>query len=82
MISATDFSYADIVEARLKDAIFDEVQFTGTNFFRTGLGGVDLTSCKLADIVLSDGMGELRGCTMDIYQAAGIAQRLGVIVRE
>ena len=42
----------------------------------------DLTACQLADIVLSDAMGELSGCTMDLYQAAGIARRLGVVVKD
>ena len=69
---ATDCSHADIAEAR----------FAGTSFFRTSLAGVDLTACQLADIVLSDAMGELSGCTMDLYQAAGIAQRLGVVVKD
>lgn len=79
-VAASDFSHADIVEARFRRASFDDVRFIGTSFFRTDLFGVDLTTCQLADIVLSDAMGELRGCTMDLYQAAGIAQRLGVIV--
>lgn len=78
----SDFSHADVTEARLKRVAFDDVRFTGTNFFRTSLSGVDLTTCQLADIVLSDQMGELRGCKMDLYQAAGIAQRLGVEIVE
>lgn len=78
--NASDFSYADIVEARLVRVAFDDVRFASTSFFRTSLAGVDLTACRLSAIVLSDTMAELRGCTMDLCQAAGIAQRLGVIV--
>lgn len=79
---ATDCSHADIAEARLKRVAFDDVRFAGTSFFRTSLAGIDLTACQLADIVLSDAMGELSGCTMDLYQAAGIARRLGVVVKD
>lgn len=79
---ATDFSHADVSEARLKRAAFDDVRFVGTSFFRTSLSGIDFTACQLADIVLSDAMGELRGCRMDLYQAAGIAQRLGVVIAD
>ena len=50
--------------------------------FRTSLAGVDLTACQLAGIVLSDAMGKLSGCMMDLYQAAGIAQRLGVVIKD
>ena len=80
--TATDFSYADFAEARQKRTAFADARFAKTSFFRMGLDGVDFTSCRLEGIVLSDSMGELRGCAMDLYQAAGIARRLGVIVRE
>ncbi len=69
-------------EARLARTVFDDVRFTGTSFFRTSLAGIDFTTCQLADIVLSDAMGELKGCRMDLYQAAGIAQRLGVVIAD
>ncbi len=79
---ASDFSHADIAEARFKRVAFDDVRFSGTSFFRTGLAGIDFTTCQLSDIVLSDAMGELHGCVLDLYQAAGIARRLGVTVRD
>lgn len=79
---ATDFVHADISEARLRRAAFDDVRFAGTSFFRTSLAGVDLSTCQMSDIVLSDTMSELRGCSMDLFQAAGIARRLGVIVKD
>lgn len=79
---ADDFSHADLSEARLARTAFDDVRFTGTSFFRTSLAGIDFTTCQLADIVLSDAMGELKGCRMDLYQAAGIAQRLGVVIAD
>ncbi|MEG1435830.1 pentapeptide repeat-containing protein [Gordonibacter sp.] len=81
-VRSCDFSQAHIAEARLVRVAFDDVRFVGTSFFRTSLAGVDLTRCQLADIVLSDEMGELRGCIMDLYQAAGIAQRLGVEIKD
>lgn len=81
VVRACDFSQAHVVEVRLARVVFDDVRFVGTSFFRTSLAGVDVTTCQLADIVLSDEMSELRGCAMDIYQAAGIAQRLGVEIK-
>lgn len=81
-ISTTDFSQADLAELRQRRVQFDDVRFVGTSFFRASLDGVDLSSCQLADIVLSDGMGELRGCSMDLFQAAGIARRLGVTIKD
>lgn len=79
---ASDFSHTDIAEARLKRVAFDDVRFVGATFFRTSLSGIDMTTCHLADMVLSDDMAELSGCIMDWYQAAGIAQRLGVVIKD
>lgn len=81
-VRACDFSQAHVAEVRLVRVAFDDVRFVGTSFFRTSLAGVDVTTCQLADIVLSDEMNELRGCVMDLYQAAGIAQRLGVEIKD
>ncbi len=58
------------------------MRLAGTSFFRTPLSGVDLTRCSLEGIVLSDALGEVRGAKMDLYQAAGLARRLGVIIQE
>lgn len=79
---ATDCSHGRHRRGALKRVAFDDVRFAGTSFFRTSLAGIDLTACQLADIVLSDAMGELSGCTMGLYQAAGIARRLGVVVKD
>ncbi|MBC5585425.1 pentapeptide repeat-containing protein [Eggerthella guodeyinii] len=81
-VGTTDFSHADLAELRQRRVEFDDVRFVGTSFFRCSLDGVDLSTCQLADIVLSDAMGELRGCSMDLFQAAGIARRLGVNIKD
>ena len=81
-VVATDFSNADLAELRQKRVRFADVRFVGTSFFRASLDGLDLSTCQLGDIVLSEAMSELRGCTMDLFQAAGIARRLGVVIKE
>lgn len=81
-VSATDLSHADLAEVRQKRADFNDVRFVGTSFFRASLAGIDFSTCQLGDIVLSEGMGELRGCSMDMFQAASIARRLGVDIKE
>lgn len=79
---ACDFSHADITEVRQRRISFDDVRFSATNFFRTNLANIDFTTCQLDGIMLSDIMSELRGCRMDMYQAASIAQILGVEIAE
>ena len=53
-----------------------------TNLFQTPLAGVDLTTCTLQGLVLSESLTELRGAVLDRFQAAELARRFGVIVRD
>ena len=81
-LRATDCANAYFAEADQRRLVLDEVRLSGANLFRLSLAGVDLSTCRIDGIVLSDTMGELRGCTMDLYQAAGVAQRLGVTIAD
>lgn len=79
---ACDFSAADMVEMSLTSVQLSDSRFMGTNFFRTKLVGLDLTSCQLEEITLSDDMHEVYGAKLGLYQAAALARRLGAIVGE
>ena len=81
-LRATDCASAYFAEADQKRLVLDDVRLSGANLFRMSLAGVDLATCRIDGIVFSDAMGEVRGCTMDLYQAAGIAQRLGVTIAD
>ena len=72
------------VQRRLLHAMkkLDDDRFIGTSFFRTALLGLDFTTCQLEGVSLSDTMAEIYGTKMNVYQAAALARRLGVIVSE
>ena len=83
-VSATrcDFSGADMAEMELHYVTLDDDRFIGTSFFRTALLGLDFSTCQLESVALSDTMAEIYGTKMNVYQAAALARRLGVIVAE
>ena len=62
--------------------MLDDDRFIGTSFFRTPLLGLDFSTCQLEGVALSDTMAEIYGTKMNVYQAAALARRLGVIVAE
>lgn len=82
VIEASDLTGADLSYGTQKRTVFQNCILEGTNFFHMGLSGVDFSSCRLGAITISDGMEELKGCRMDLIQAAGIAKRLGVIITD
>ena len=77
-----DFSGADMTEMELHYVLLDDDRFIGTSFFRTPLLGLDFSTCQLEGVALSDTMAEIYGTKMNVYQAAALARRLGVIVTE
>ncbi|MEG1425941.1 MAG: pentapeptide repeat-containing protein [Raoultibacter sp.] len=78
---STDFSQADISEASIKFLEPIDTRFTGVSFFMTNLRGIDFSGNEIGDITVSENMHEFRGCSMDMLQAAGVAQRLGIAIK-
>lgn len=63
-------------------AEFHRCDLKEVSFFRTPLKGLNLSSCQLDGLVVSDSGEELRGLTVDLWQAAGLARRLGILIQE
>ena len=83
----THFSDCDLTGAAFSECVFQKVELTRcdltrASFVHTLLKGVDLTTCAIDALVLSEGCPELQGAVVDLWQAAGLARRLGVIVKE
>lgn len=72
---------ASFAECRLKSFEFENSDLTRADFFKTSLKGLDLRSCRIDGIVLSDSLAELRGAVVDIYQAAALALKLGIEIK-
>lgn len=65
----------------LKAVSFAESDLRQAQFFKTYLKGIDLTSCQIDGLSVSDQMTELKGAVVDLYQAADLARMLGIVIR-
>jgi uncharacterized protein YjbI with pentapeptide repeats len=65
-------------ELHARKASFDECDLTRADLFRTPLRGVDLSSCNIAGISVSDTREELRGLVIGVEQAQDVVGMLGV----
>lgn len=81
-IQSCDMRGAFLARCSLKNTLFSETDFTEGEFFQTSLSGMDLTSCKIFGVRFSDGAPEIKGATVDMYQAAELARLLGVKIKE
>ena len=78
LISDCDFSSSLICSAELKNITLKNVKLVKATFFKTPLKDVNLTDCIIDGLVVSDNGAELRGATVDVYQAAMFAKLLGL----
>ena len=67
---------------RVRGLTLDRCALTRVNFFQTPLAGVDLTSCTLIEPVFSASAAELKGAVVDLFQAAQLARRFGIVIKE
>lgn len=80
-IENTELNNANISQCRCKAVEWDLVQLNHTSFFKTPLQGMDFTGCVIHELILSDECKELKGVVVDLYQAAELAKRLGIIIK-
>ena len=79
--SSCDFRESAFSEVQIQKSQFDNVDFCQSDFFKTSLKGVDLTTCKIEGILVSDHFQELRGLEISAEQAPYIAAFLGVKIK-
>ena len=69
---------AFLSEVRFKKTICSRTDFTGVDFFKTLLRGMDLSDCTIDNIMVSDQYTELAGVKVNLFQAAELAKLMGV----
>lgn len=76
-----DFTEASMAEATLKKFQPNKSKFLKNNFHRTLLATVDFTNSELAAPIVSSPPVELKGATIDMFQAANLIGLWGIIVK-
>jgi len=71
---------AFFMESRLKKFTLEKTDLTRADFFRTQLKGIDLSSCVIKGIMVSDTYRELHGAKIDAFQAIDLVSLLGVTI--
>ena len=69
---------AFLSEVRFKKTICSRTDFTGVDFFKTLLRGMDLSDCTIDNIMVSDQYTELAGVKVNLFQAAELAKLMGL----
>lgn len=76
-----EINSGNFAQCRCKEIIWKEAGLTNASFFKTPLSGMDFRDSVIEGLVLSDELSEVDGAVVDIYQAAGLAKRLGLVIK-
>lgn len=81
-IEQTKLENSNISQCRCKCVEWSHANLTGTSFFGTALHGMDFSDSVIPGLLLSDDNRELKGAVVDLYQAAELAKRLGITIKD
>lgn len=76
-----NMSNAFMPESRLKRFTVEHTNLEKVDFFKTTLKGIDVSTCKIAGITVSENLNEIKGLKINALQAADIAQLIGVKIK-
>ncbi|MDD3229449.1 MAG: pentapeptide repeat-containing protein [Oscillospiraceae bacterium] len=76
-----DFTEASAAESVLRRLTAKDCHFLHNNFFHTPLSGIDFSEGEFTSPIVSSPPSELKGITVNLIQAAGLAGLLGIHVK-
>jgi uncharacterized protein YjbI with pentapeptide repeats len=71
---------AGLTNCKWTNPLFKECDFDGASFTGTPLRNIDMSSCSLENLIVSENHHELSGMKISHAQAASIAALLGVTI--
>lgn len=80
VVEDCSFVSAFLSELKLKRTVFVRNKFESTDFYKTSLKGMDLSTCELEGPLLSDDFREIKGAKLSPEQAVNVAKMLGIVV--
>lgn len=80
-IENTQMDGSNVTQCKCKNVWWHKVGLTNASFFKTSMRGMDFRDSVIDGIVLSDDCRELKGAIVDLYQAAELAKRMGIVVK-
>ena len=80
-IQNANMSNAFMPESKFKRFSVVNTNLEKVDFFKTFLKGIDVSTCNIAGITVSENFNEIKGIKIDALQAADIAQLVGVKIK-
>lgn len=80
-VQNTEMNGSNVTQCKCKAVGWHKAGLANASFFKTSMRGMDFRDSVIDGIVLSDDCRELKGAIVDLYQAAELAKRMGLVVK-
>lgn len=74
-----DLSNSSCTECKLKNTYFELSKLIQTQFFKTKLKGIDISTCEISGIITT--FEDIKGLTVNNFQAIELSKLLGIIIK-
>ena len=81
-ILRTRMDNGNLTACRCKQIFWSEASLKNASFFKTSLRGMDLSDSEIGGLTVSDDNRELSGVIVDLFQAAELAKKMGIIIKK
>ncbi|MBT9778963.1 pentapeptide repeat-containing protein [Clostridium sp. MCC353] len=81
LVEDTELRGANLSQCKCKGVDWNRVRLQEASFFKTPLQKMDFRTCDITALSISDDCSELKGAVVDLYQAAELAKRFGLVIK-
>ena len=81
-ILRTRLNNSSLTACRCRQILWGGASLKNASFFKTSLRGMDFSDSEIGGITVSDDNKELSGVIVDLYQAAELAKKMGIIIKD
>ena len=81
-ILRTRLNNGGLTACRCRQIFWSGASLKNASFFKTSLRGMDFSDSEIGGITVSDDNRELSGVIVDLYQAAELAKKMGIIIKK
>ncbi|MCD2492604.1 pentapeptide repeat-containing protein [Lacrimispora sp. NSJ-141] len=81
VIEDTRLNSSNLTQCKCRQVTWKRAELVNASFFKTSLRGMDFTDSIINGLVLSEDNSELHGAIVDVFQAAELAKRMGLIIK-
>ena len=82
LVDKTELNSSNLTQCKCKDIQWRQAALTNASFFKTPMRAWTFQTARSRDLCYPMTIRNLKGAVVDLYQAAQLSKRLGIIIKD